>query len=304
MKFSILIDMLFDLLSFRNVTATYFAEKYQISPRTVYRYVDVLAQKIPLQIKRGRSGGISLADNYTLPVNFMNETEYNAAIEALCIAYATTPNERFLDARRKLSSQKKLEKKNLRFHESAEYVWIDDAASRVDTMLTKLHVLQECLREGVLAEIVYIRENGKKIEDKIEPHTLHLKENAWGMYAFSHTLRSFYTFQVGRIYSIRKTEETFRRRPLETEFAPALVIPKTVAVRLECTENALPSLLNWLGIENLRIRNQKYVFDVQLPEVGLAEKLLSYGTAVKVLSPKSLQQAMLNTAKTIAELYS
>ena len=83
MKFSILIDMLFDLLSKRKITAAYLAEKYQISPRTVYRYVDLLAQKLPVSVKRGRNGGIYLSDSYRLPVGFMSADEYTAAINAL-----------------------------------------------------------------------------------------------------------------------------------------------------------------------------------------------------------------------------
>ena len=304
MKFSILIDILFDLLNQRRLTAAYLAEKYQISPRTVYRYVEVLASKVPLHVKRGRSGGITLADNYTLPVNFMSETEYDAAIEALCIAYATNPNERFLQARRKFSAQKKLEKRDLRFREHAENIWIDEIDSRIFPASKKLRVLQECIRNSLLAEIIYVQENGEKLEDKIEPHTLCLNGNVWSMYAFSHNLRAFYTFTVGRIYAISKTEEAFRRRPLEIGVIPSKPTQETLTVRLECAKEALPQLLDWLGIEHLRIRNQSYIFEVELPKDGLAEKLLTYGTNIKVLAPKSLQTALLTATKSVQALYS
>ncbi len=302
MKFSILIDMLFDLLALRSVTATYLSEKYNISPRTVYRYVDILAEKIPLHIKRGRNGGISLSDSYLLPVNFMNAEEYDAAIEALCLAYARTPDERFLKARRKLSSQKKWEKRELLFNESAENVFIDGGTSGVDTVGKRLRVLQECIRECAVAEIVYVAENGEKSEDKIEPHTLILQDNIWGMYAFSHKLRSFYPYAVGRIYSIQKTEETFRKRPFDyTEVTSSPC--ETATVQLECKEDALPSLIEWLGVENLRSKNGVHRFDVTLPKCGLIEKLLSYGASVKVLSPASLQTALLKVSENIKALY-
>ena len=110
MKFYILSDILFELLLKRKVTAGYLAEKHELSIRTVYRYVDTLSTSVPVYVKRGRNGGIYIADNYKLPMGFMTESEYNAAIEALEIAYAQQPEERFLIAKQKLSAQKKLEK--------------------------------------------------------------------------------------------------------------------------------------------------------------------------------------------------
>ena len=67
MKFVILLDILFELLSKRKVTATFLSEKFNISTRTVYRYVDTLSLCIPLYVKQGREGGIYLSDSYKLP---------------------------------------------------------------------------------------------------------------------------------------------------------------------------------------------------------------------------------------------
>ena len=75
MKFSILLSIVFDLLSKQSVTARYLAEKHSLSPRTVYRYIEILSQHLPLEIKRGRNGGICLADNYKLHVGFMRAEE-------------------------------------------------------------------------------------------------------------------------------------------------------------------------------------------------------------------------------------
>ena len=79
MKFSILIAILFDLLAKRKVTANDLAEKYEISPRTVYRYIDLMSTTLPVYVKRGRNGGICISDNYKLPMGFMTKEEYEAA---------------------------------------------------------------------------------------------------------------------------------------------------------------------------------------------------------------------------------
>lgn len=110
MKFYILSDILFELLLKGKLTAKAISDKHDISVRTVYRYVDTLSMSVPVYVKRGRNGGIYISDQYKLPMGFMTETEYDAAIDALEIAYAQNPEERFLIAKEKLSSQKKLEK--------------------------------------------------------------------------------------------------------------------------------------------------------------------------------------------------
>ncbi len=107
MRYEILFSILFELLKERRLTAGYLAQKYALSPRTIYRYVRKLATFIPLEIVQGRSGGITLADKYLLPVGFLTREEFSACEEALAWAYAKTEQEVFLSARRKLSAAKK-----------------------------------------------------------------------------------------------------------------------------------------------------------------------------------------------------
>ena len=109
MKFENVLDMLFTLLKKRKVTAGYFAKKYGVSLRTVYRYVAALQPFVPLTISRGRNGGICLPDHFKLPLNFMTNDEDLAAIDALEIAYCHQPEERFITAKEKLSQEYKPE---------------------------------------------------------------------------------------------------------------------------------------------------------------------------------------------------
>ena len=106
MKFQLLLDMLFDLLRERRLTARFFSKKYALSARTVYRYLDLLSSCLPLEITRGRNGGVLLAERYKLPVDFLTEREYEATMYALERAYAQNPSPDFLDAKHKISSSK------------------------------------------------------------------------------------------------------------------------------------------------------------------------------------------------------
>ena len=79
MKLPVLLDIFFQVLQERKLTASDLCEKYGFSSRTAYRYIDILAQALPLQIKRGRNGGAYLSDCYKIPSGLLTAEEYEAA---------------------------------------------------------------------------------------------------------------------------------------------------------------------------------------------------------------------------------
>lgn len=208
MKFQVILDILFELLSRRRVTANSLAEKHKLSPRTVYRYVEVLSTAVPIRIKRGRDGGICLPDSYKLPVNFLTEAELSAAIEALSAAYEKSAEERFLSAIRKLTAEEKNAQKSELLVGETDSIFVDSKETK--RQFSKLQILEEAIREKTVVEIDYA-----KRDFRIEPHALVLKETAWFVYGFSHVERNFQLFPLSKISSVSKTEEPFRARPFQ-----------------------------------------------------------------------------------------
>lgn len=210
MKFKTLLAILFELLQKRRLTASYLSEKYEISPRTVYRYVELLSEHVPVFIKRGRNGGICLADNYKLPVGFLTEAEYQATVEALALTYAQTADERFLSAKRKLSSTLKKEQLDAAFTGDVGDILILDSPKESRGVLSPI---QDALKSKTVLEITLISE--KKTVRRIEPHTLLLRDGEWQLFAFCHLKRDFAIFPIKEIRSVLKTEQTFHKRPFE-----------------------------------------------------------------------------------------
>ncbi len=298
MKFSTLLDMLLELLTKRKLTAAYLSEKYDLSPRTVYRYVNILAESVPLQIKRGRGGGIVLADQYKLPLHFFKSEEYDALVEALKESYSRSADERFLRVLEKIDHQEREETRALSFStQSEDVLFREDGLHATRSTAEKLRLVSECIAKQEMLEIEY-----DKLLQKVEPHALVFEENGWGMYAFTHQDRAFTLFRLGRISSIVKQDEYFRKRPFELAELPT--IPKTyLNVRLEIAKEGVERVQDWLGAENLRTHGGRILADAALPEDGLAEKLLSFGNTVKVISPASLKNAVAKLVTNIAKLY-
>ena len=297
MNTEILLDMLFEFLSKRKVSAGYLAEKYEISTRTVYRYVEALSQSLPIFVKRGRSGGICLSDSYRLPVGFMNSEEYTAILDALQLAYNHDPNPRFLNARRKLSAQLKTETQTLSLGGEAHGFSVEE---RLPSLTQKTQVILDCMREEVLAEIEYHPQDEEKFLSKIEPYSLILQQGVWHLYAFCHQRRDFYLFHVGRISGIVKTEESFRKRRFYQEDIPLTAqAKKHLTARLEIADTALEEIVEKVGVENVRSIQGKWIAELSLPEDTAEQAVLALGTEVKVLSPVPLRERVANFAKSI-----
>ncbi len=308
MKFTILIQMLFELLAKRKVTARYFAEKYEISERTVYRYVDCLSLSVPVYVKRGREGGITISDSYKLPANFMTQEEYAAVIEALELSYSQLPEQRFLVAQRKLSAQMKTEARNLAISGEIGSILVDGGTWGDERAFSdKLHLFEECIKNRELLEIVYYARTGEKTQRKIEPHVLVYKQNVWYVYAFCYKQRDFRLFRVGRVFSLVKTGERFSKRPFAREDIPLNFWTdegESVDVKLLVKDEAFVDAQDWLGVENLRQKDGKWLAELSLPSGdGLVKKILGLGAGVEVLAPETLKAQVKELAEKIVNAH-
>lgn len=295
MKFSILIAMLFDLLAKRKVTAVYLAEKYELSVRTVYRYIDHMSLKIPVYIRRGRNGGICIPDNFKLPVGFMTKEEYESAISALETMYAQLPEQRFLDAKEKLSAQWKTENRELALSGTLGTILIDSGTwGDTKKFSEKLRLMEECIQERTLVEVIYQDRNGARTERVIEPHMLVFKQGVWYVYAYCRVKKEFRLFRLGRMISTFVLNTQFLRREFKKEDIPLNFWTDESAcvdAVLEISADAFADAQDWLGGENLTQKDGVWIAEVTLPDdESLPKKIVGLGAGVKVLSPTALQE--------------
>lgn len=76
MKFQILIELLFMLLANKKVTINQIVNRFEISRRTAFRYIDALTlANLPIAVTHGRNGGYYLPDEYKLRYGFFTKEE-------------------------------------------------------------------------------------------------------------------------------------------------------------------------------------------------------------------------------------
>ncbi len=208
MQCEVLLSLAFEILRLRRTTAPYLAEKYALSTRTVYRYVKRLAPFLPLHVRRGREGGIYLSDSYRLPVDFFTAEEYDAALSALSLAYAKSPEEKFLSAKQKIAkTRKSLSPSPLLGGDCRDFLLLP--ARGEEELAQKLLCAQTGLQEKRRLRLLY----GAN-DFLVEPHLLVLRGGSWFLHAFCLTRRAFFPFPLADCKGILLTEELFRPRPV------------------------------------------------------------------------------------------
>lgn len=306
MKYQIMLKILMLLLSKRKITAKEIAERYEISVRSVYRYVEELnVCGVPVDVARGRYGGLTIADTFRLPTGYLTREEYAAAIGAMDAMMGQVHSESLISAREKLASTQKKERADL----SVTGKIIVDGGTWGDLtkFSDKMQVVEEAMNGARSLMIDYISREGEHSKRVIDPHVLIFKQNVWYVYAFCHTKQEFRTFKIGRIKKASFTGGTFEQKeilrsqiPLDFYYPAGKLIPVT----LEISKADLPDVEEWLGMDIIEPRGDRFVAEATLPDDSrLVGMILSYGGAVKVLSPAALKDKVAKAAERISAQY-
>jgi predicted DNA-binding transcriptional regulator YafY len=306
MKYRTMIKILLLLLSKRKTTAKEIAERFEISTRSAYRYLDELSMAgVPIYSERGRYGGICIADTYKLPVGFFTRAEYAAAINALKAMTFQVDDEDLLSALEKLERQVKNERQDMSV---CGNILVDSSSWNGGHQFSeKMHLCEQAVNECRSIQIDYISREGEHSKRIVDPYVLIYKQNVWYLYAFCHTKKDFRTFKIGRIRSANLTDSTFYKKEVKRADIPLSFTyseEQLVSVTLSIDKSALPEVEDWLGVENIEPFGNNLRAQLQLYNDGtLVNKILSFGKAVTVLEPANLKEQVKEAAMAVGKLY-
>lgn len=307
MKYEIMLRILFELLSKKCVKASYLAEKYEVSVRSIHRYINCLELAgVPIYTVRGNNGGFSIIDTYKLGATFMTKKEFEQTINTLTAITESVPNAEITNVINKLKATSRHEYGN---YDIKSGNLIIDAGPWGDTIgyKAKLSVIQKSIENNDKLSITYHDRNGDKTTRVIEPHMIVFKQGLWYVFAYCNLRNSFRFFKTGRIEQATILNEKFVRRDLSNVELPLNFWQSSVEttdVIMEINKNCVSDIEEWLGIENVMFRNDKYIAEAKLPfDNGLISKIMSYGDNVKVLAPKELVNEIKYCAQNIIKRY-
>lgn len=292
------------LLQKRKVTATEIARKYEVSARSVYRYVEELnICGVPIDVVRGRYGGLMIADTFRLPTGYFTREEYAATLNALDAMSSQISDEAIISAKEKLESRLKIERRE---SSVCGNIIVDGGTWGDSTKFSdKIAVCERAVNQSQQLLIDYISRLGEHSKRKIDPYVLIFKQNVWYVWAFCHTKQDFRIFKIGRIRSATFTGKEFVKR----EFSRADIDlnfyykdDELIEVTFGIDKDSLADVEEWLGIDNIEPRGNAFYANLSLPnDEMLVNKILGFGGKVKVLSPASLRDKVKEAARKIAE---
>lgn len=307
MKFEIMMSILFELLAKKHVSAKYLSDKYGVSRRSIYRYVENLEfAGVPVYRIRGNGGGFSLVDTYRLSSTFLTSDEFSAVTNAIAGICAELPDHNLENALLKIKATRKNEYSGFDVRSGNLVIdggpWGDTRGYKC-----KLNVLSRCANENFVLHIRYHDRNGTVTERDIEPHVIVFKQGQWYVYSFCRLRNQFRFFKTGRIEQAIILKEKFTRKEInsgELPFEKFFDTSEAKDVVFEVYESKRSDVEEWLGVENVFNEDGKTIARASLPfDDGLVMKIMGYGNGIKVISPSVLKEKIVCQANEIINNY-
>ena len=289
--------MLLVLLNKKTVTRKYIAEKFEISERTVSRYIDTLAAGgVPIYSTYGPNGGYSITDDYKLDKTYFTQEEMQTIISALGATNSINKktSERIIEKFRTLSSQVK----NSEFMIKNDTFIIDSGSwTNPEQLRNKMDIINKGIFDGRTIQIEYIDRYDTKTTREFDPYAIALKDGTWYTYGWCHNRKDFRLFKLARIKSLKLCETTFERK--ESNVYDALKGHfdeiDSVDVEFEFSSLIYEDVVEWLGNDAIIERGMQYVAKASIYYgKPLIAKLLSFGSSIRILSPQQLRNEVLD----------
>lgn len=285
------LGIIYTLMNKDTVTAAELAERFEVSTRTIYRDIEDLSMAgIPVYAKKGKTGGISLTEQFVLNKLLITQEEQQQILAALVSLRETGAQE----------EQHTLEKLG-EFFKTKPADWI--AIDLSDWSGTRRQ-LYEDIKNAILSHRVmrfdYYGQYHGMSRREVEPVQLLFKEYTWYLRAFCREKQAFRLFKVFRIKRAEVMEETFvpkqeerqvRQAGLKEEPLPAIPFTKIVlqidkkeAYRIydRFEESELELLENGDFLVHMDCFADDWVYGT----------ILSFGASAQVLSPVEVRDEL------------
>ena len=298
MQISRLFEIVYLLLERRSVTARELAERFEVSPRTIYRDVDALAQAgIPVYADRGQGGGIRLMEQFVLNKSLLSVKERRELLASV----------QGMQAVREEEVQPLLEKLSSLFGaEREDWIEVDFSPWTSSGELGKyFQLLKEAILNRQVVCFSYSAANGSTVERTAEPHRLFFRGYDWYLLAWCRIRSDFRYFKLTRMRGLATLPEHFEKRNIP-ERESAYEQPDS---QIELTVRASPRMAYRVYDEFPpdfweKEENGSFLIRFAMPQnEWLYSYLLGYGPELEVIAPPQVREELLERAEKILKNY-
>lgn len=310
MKNERLLAMTDYLLRCGKKTAEELADRFEVSPRTIYRDIDSLcAAGVPIVAEAGTGGGYMLEESYRIDRSFLSADEIadlSSLLEGLSEAVKDSHLERSLG---KISSLGPRGTELTRGYPGERLpppliaTFSPFASAGGDPDLVR--ELRRAITERRVVAFTYVDAEARETERVVEPYTLVIGGATWYLHAWCRLRGSFRLFKLIRMRNARMACERYDPYahapvPPPFAFADSNEIPVPIAVSVEARLGpAMEESFPGKGVGPDEHGRRIYRFTWPLGNY-LVHFLLSFGSGLRVLEPEDLRADLARTAAEIA----
>ena len=203
MQINRLFEMIYLLLNKESITAGELATHFEVSPRTIYRDVELLSSAgIPIYMAKGKGGGISLLPDFVLNKTVLTDGEKSDILAALHAVEAVNL-EQTNTAVQKLSS--------LFGNTNADWVEVDFSGwANADEEALLFSQLKTAILGKIKVAFHYHSSEGST-RRTVEPMKLCFKGQSWYLYAFCTVRQDYRFFKLRRMKELELMDDHFER---------------------------------------------------------------------------------------------
>ncbi len=200
-----LIAILMKIEQYGRIKANYLAKALEVSPRTIYRDIDVLCEAgYPIVTTTGKDGGIAFVDGYKLNLDQTEDTMKTL----LTHLYAMPEQEHLIDALVSGMNVKYNSINTVR-DEDRQKILIDRKAWWEETQTDiDIQPIMKALFSQQKLSFEYANNDGTKSDRIIAPYGLVLKYTTWYLVGFCYNRQQIRTFNCSRIKCVALLKES------------------------------------------------------------------------------------------------
>lgn len=286
MKIDRLLEILILLMNRKQLQAKDLATYFAVSVRTIYRDIETLSLAgIPIEMTRGRAGGISLMSGFSLariPITAKEKDVLQVALQNL-----STTN---------FPEVAPLMEKFQALWDAVEKDWIviDPAEYGAPPERNEIFaLLKQCILENRKVAFIYYNSNRQKTRREVAPLKLWYRGNAWYLWGYCYLREAYRLFHVHRMVDAVITDYfqlNFEESAFDAFRQQAVTPAPKLAVDLVFEASVYYRLLAIFPAEILQVVSGRIEVKTEIPKTDwLYSFLLSFGSDVQIMAPESLR---------------
>ncbi len=304
MKLARIISIIMLLLQHKKITADRLAEMLEVSPRTIYRDLEVIGQAgIPVTTMAGKYGGVGIMEEYKVEKGLFT----TADITSLLIGLGSIPLTSE-EVRTTLAKIKGLIPKEqmLDIETKSRRIVVDHSPWYGRQPLQPgLAKIKKSLDENRRLSFHYYDSGGRESRRTIEPCQLLWKDSTWYLWAYCLSRQDFRLFRISRMSEVEMLEETFFLREGFECRPPDEPEPSALTITLLVDESLRGWAADLAGKENLEPRgNRKFLARIPFVESDYGYGLLlCFGDKCECLEPEPVRREVARRAAALLRQY-